>query len=163
MHTKSQKSVMALLAAIFASVFIVFDLVLLSKLLLIVSKKLLGGLLLFDIVSISSYALVPHFIMFALACIFNWVGYGTNIRGFTLTAGILYCVAIVMCPVSLLFLLVPLVLAFIGFSHQGVAVSTDETQCASEPGATSVTFTAAMIAVIILAVLIPALLLVSTL
>ena len=69
-------------------------------------------------VGIGVYMLLPHFAFFLLACIFNWLGYGTKVKGFTLTAGILYCIALVFAINKVLFVILPLVLSFVGFAKQ---------------------------------------------
>ena len=62
---------------------------------------------------------MPHMIMFALGALFNWLGWGTRVRGFTLTAGILYCVALVLGIQNWFMVILPIVLAFVGFAKQG--------------------------------------------
>lgn len=69
-------------------------------------------------VGIGVYMLLPHFAIFLLACIFNWLGYGTKLRGFTLTAGILYCIALLLALNKAAFVIIPLVLSFVGFAKQ---------------------------------------------
>ena len=78
-------------------------------------------------VGIGVYMLLPHFAFFLLACIFNWLGYGTKVRGFTLTAGIMFCVALVLAINKLPFVIVPLVLSFVGFSKQMTAQKQSDT------------------------------------
>lgn len=62
---------------------------------------------------------LPHVILFALGALFNWIGWGTRVRGFTLTAGILYCVALVLGIQNWFMVILPIILAFIGFAKQG--------------------------------------------
>ena len=62
---------------------------------------------------------LPHMILFALGALFNWIGWGTRVRGFTLTAGILYCVALVLGIQNWFMVILPIILAFIGFAKQG--------------------------------------------
>lgn len=62
---------------------------------------------------------LPHVIVFALGALFNWIGWGTRVRGFTLTAGILYCVALILGIQNWFMVILPIVLAFIGFAKQG--------------------------------------------
>lgn len=66
--------------------------------------------------AIATALVLPHMILVILAVIFNWVGYGTNKRGFALTAGILYSVAGVMFLLYILFVVPSLVLSFVGYS-----------------------------------------------
>ena len=62
---------------------------------------------------------LPHVVLFALGCLFNWLGWFTKIRGFTLTAGILYCVSLIAGIQNFYMVLIPLILAFVGFARQG--------------------------------------------
>ena len=62
---------------------------------------------------------LPHVVLFALGCLFNWLGWFTKIRGFTLTAGILYCVSLIAGVQNFYMVLIPLILAFVGFARQG--------------------------------------------
>lgn len=152
MHdSPTRKPVTALLAAIIATVLFGADLVWPTLLTTVITDTLLSSLLgstWVALSSLSTYILTPHYILFALAIIFSWIGYGTSVRGFTLTSGILYCVAVVMCPTSLLFLLAPLVLSFVGYAHQGRA---DEAYGSN-------TFLTVVAAIIVLAALVPVLL-----
>lgn len=68
--------------------------------------------------AIGLMAVLPHVIFFALGALFNWLGWLVNVRGFTLTSGILYCVALVLGIQNFYFVLVPLVLAFVGYAKQ---------------------------------------------
>ena len=61
----------------------------------------------------------PHLVMFGLGALFGWLGYGTRVRGLTLTSGILYCVALVLMVSELLSVILPLIFSFVGFSQQG--------------------------------------------
>ncbi|MBQ4089569.1 MAG: hypothetical protein IJC56_06790 [Clostridia bacterium] len=61
----------------------------------------------------------PHLIMFALGALFNWIGWATRTRGFTLTAGILYCVALILGVQNWFMVILPIILAFVGFVKQG--------------------------------------------
>ena len=62
--------------------------------------------------------MMPHLILFGLGLIFNWVGYGTRMRGFTLTAGILYCVSMLLGVTNFFILILPIILTFIGYEKQ---------------------------------------------
>ena len=72
---------------------------------------------------------LPHVIVFALGALFNWIGWGTRVRGFTLTAGILYCVALILGIQNWFMVILPIVLAFIGFAKQG-KIKTEAEQAA---------------------------------
>lgn len=69
--------------------------------------------------SLGLLMVLPHVILFALGALFNWLGWVTKVRGFTLTAGILYCVSLVLGVQNFYMVLVPLILAFIGYAKQG--------------------------------------------
>ena len=63
------------------------------------------------------YALVmPHMVLTVLATIFNILGWAMNKRGFALTGAILYAVAIVTMPIYFFFVIVQMVLSFVGFA-----------------------------------------------
>lgn len=61
----------------------------------------------------------PHLFMFGLGALFGWLGYGTRVRGLTLTSGILYCVALLLMVSEVLSVILPLIFAFVGFAQQG--------------------------------------------
>lgn len=58
----------------------------------------------------------PHFIVTAIGLIFNVIGYFMNNRGFVLTAAILYSVALVLFPLYFMFIIVQMILMYIGFA-----------------------------------------------
>lgn len=60
--------------------------------------------------------IVPHLVMVALAVIFNILGWAMNKRGFALTGAILYAVSIVMMPIYFMFVLIEMILSFVGFA-----------------------------------------------
>lgn len=62
--------------------------------------------------------ILPHIAMFMLACLFAWIGYGTDVSGLTLTAGILHCVALVFGLQNWYFVALPLILSFTGYAEQ---------------------------------------------
>lgn len=64
---------------------------------------------------------VPQYVIVALAALFGWIGFGARVRGLTLTSGILLCVALVLRIMTFFFLVLPIVLAFVGFAAQGRA------------------------------------------
>lgn len=65
---------------------------------------------------IASALVTPHFILVALATIFNWVAYFTNKRGFALTGGILYSVGGVLFILYIIFVIPSIVLSFVGYA-----------------------------------------------
>lgn len=62
--------------------------------------------------------ITPHLVVFALACIFTWVGYFTDVRGLTLTGGILNSVALLFALQNWYIVVTPLVFSFLGYSDQ---------------------------------------------
>ncbi|MFR3787232.1 hypothetical protein [Agathobaculum desmolans] len=59
---------------------------------------------------------MPHMVLTVLATIFNILGWAMNKRGFALTGAILYAVAIVTMPIYFFFVIVQMVLSFVGFA-----------------------------------------------
>ncbi|WP_291583458.1 hypothetical protein [Clostridium sp. UBA6640] len=58
----------------------------------------------------------PHMVLVVLATIFNWVGYFSNKRGFTLTGGILYSVGGVIFIIYIIFVIPSIILSFVGYA-----------------------------------------------
>ena len=59
---------------------------------------------------------MPHLIFTALAVIFNALGLFMRKRGFALTGAILYTVALVLFPVYFMFVIIEMILSYIGFA-----------------------------------------------
>ena len=59
---------------------------------------------------------MPHLIFNALAVIFNALGLFMRKRGFALTGAILYTVALVLFPVYFMFVIIEMILSYIGFA-----------------------------------------------
>ena len=66
--------------------------------------------------AIATAIVMPHMICTVLATIFNGLGCFLNKRGFALTGGILYIVAIVLMPIYFMFVIIQAILSFIGFA-----------------------------------------------
>lgn len=66
---------------------------------------------------IATALVTPHMICTVLAAIFNVLGWALNNRAFALTGAILYCVAAVLFLMYAPFVLVQIVLSFIGFAR----------------------------------------------
>jgi len=62
---------------------------------------------------------MPSMILSAIGTIFAWVGFGTNKRGFALTSGILYAVAIVLMIPWFMFNIIQMVLSFVAYGTMG--------------------------------------------
>lgn len=65
---------------------------------------------------IATALVMPHLICTVIAVIFNALGVFMNKRGFALTGAILYTVALVLFPVYFMFVIVQMVLSYIGFA-----------------------------------------------
>lgn len=58
----------------------------------------------------------PHLICTVIAVIFNALGLFMRKRGFALTGAILYTVALVLFPIYFMFVIVEMILSYIGFA-----------------------------------------------
>ena len=65
---------------------------------------------------IATALVMPHLVMTVLAVIFNALGLFMHKRGFALTGAILYTLAIVLFPVYFMFVIVEMILSYIGFA-----------------------------------------------
>jgi len=65
---------------------------------------------------IATVLVMPHLIVTALAVLFNALGLFMHKRGFALTGAILYTVAIVLFPVYFMFVIIEMILSYIGFA-----------------------------------------------
>lgn len=59
----------------------------------------------------------PHLICAGLAVIFNILGWTMNHRGFALTGAILYAVSMLLFPLYFMFVLLEVILSFVGFAR----------------------------------------------
>lgn len=66
---------------------------------------------------IATVLVMPHMICAVLAAIFNVLGWAMSSRGFALTGAILYAVAAALFPVYAMFVLVQMILSFVGFAR----------------------------------------------
>lgn len=67
-------------------------------------------------VGLATALVMPHMIVTLLAVIFNILGWGMSKRGFALTGAILYAVAMVLFPMYFFFVIVQMILSFVGFA-----------------------------------------------
>lgn len=65
---------------------------------------------------IATALVMPHLVMTVLAVIFNALGLFMRKRGFALTGAIFYTVALVLFPVYFMFVIVEMILSYIGFA-----------------------------------------------
>lgn len=68
-------------------------------------------------VGIATALVMPHMVCAVLAAIMNSLGWALSSRGFSLTGGILYAVAAALFPMYAMFVLVQMVLSFVGFAR----------------------------------------------
>lgn len=66
--------------------------------------------------AIATTIVLPHLICTVLATIFNALGYFLNKAGFALTGAILYAVAMVLFLPYFFFVIIQMILSFIGYS-----------------------------------------------
>lgn len=71
---------------------------------------------------IATALVMPHMVCTVLATIFNVLGWAMHKRGFALTGAILYAVAMVLFPLYALFVIVQMILSFVGFAKMKKAV-----------------------------------------
>lgn len=74
---------------------------------------------------IAAMLVMPHMIVTLLAVIFNILGWAMNKRGFALTGGILYAVAMVLFPLYLFFVIIQMILSFVGFAKLKSSISAN--------------------------------------
>lgn len=65
---------------------------------------------------VATALVMPHLICTAIAVIFNALGLFLNKRGFALTGAILYSVAMVLFPMYFMFVIIEMILSYVGFS-----------------------------------------------
>lgn len=65
---------------------------------------------------IATVLVMPHLVFTVLAVIFNALGLFMRKRGFALTGAILYTVALVLFPVYFMFVIVEMILSYVGFA-----------------------------------------------
>ncbi len=67
--------------------------------------------------AIATALVMPHMVCTVLATIFNGLGCFLNKSGFALTGAILYAVAMALFPLYFFFVIIQMVLSFVGFSQ----------------------------------------------
>jgi hypothetical protein len=67
-------------------------------------------------VGIATALVMPHLVASVLAVIFNALGLFMNKRGFALTGAILYTVAIALFPLYFMYVIIQMILSYIGFA-----------------------------------------------
>jgi len=72
-----------------------------------------GGLIAFGILGILIF---PHLILVSIGVLFNILGWALNKKGFALTAGILYTIAMVFMIPLFFYLIIQTVLTYVGYA-----------------------------------------------
>lgn len=67
--------------------------------------------------AIATALVMPHMVCTVLATIFNGLGCFLNKSGFALTGAILYAVAMVLFPLYFFFVIIQMILSFVGFTQ----------------------------------------------
>ena len=66
--------------------------------------------------AIAGAIVMPHMVCVLVAVIFNALGLFLNKRGFALTGGILYAVSMALFPLYFFFVIIQMILSFVGYS-----------------------------------------------
>jgi hypothetical protein len=82
---------------------------------------------------IATALVFPHLICTGLAVIFTILGWSMNHRGFALTGAILYAVAMILFPLYFFFVLIEMVLSFVGFAKLKKIIAQNESAHAKTP------------------------------
>lgn len=77
---------------------------------------------------IATALVMPHLVCSGLATLFNILGWAMNHRAFALVGGILYAVAMVLFPMYFVFVVVQVVLSFVGFAKLKKIIAFNEAQ-----------------------------------
>ena len=111
-----KKSKTLLLAAIIGTIFFFFTMSNINDLMI----SSMGRSMSYKFGTLMSFAItLPSFIASGFATIFAWIGFGTNKRGFALTSGILYAVAIVLMIPWFMFNIIQMILSFVAYGTMG--------------------------------------------
>lgn len=82
-------------------------------------------------VGIATVIIMPHLICTVLAVIFNVLGWAMNKRGFALTGAILYTVALVLMPLYFMFVIIQMILSYVGFAKLKTIIAANADQMAN--------------------------------
>lgn len=80
---------------------------------------------------IATVIIMPHLICTVLAVIFNVLGWAMNKRGFALTGAILYTVALVLMPLYFMFVIIQMILSYVGFAKLKTIIAANADQMAN--------------------------------
>lgn len=80
---------------------------------------------------IATVIIMPHLICTVLAVIFNILGWAMNKRGFALTGAILYTVALVLMPLYFMFVIIQMILSYVGFAKLKTIIAANTAQTAN--------------------------------
>ncbi len=70
--------------------------------------------------------LMPHIVFVILSVIFNIIGWAMNLRWSALVGAILYCVAGLLMPIYIPFVLAQIILSFVGFAKLKVIIENNK-------------------------------------
>lgn len=112
MKNKKKKSVLLLISAIIGVLYIVYSIIYWggTNTGTADTAEALGA-------GIATAIVFPHLICAGLAVIFNILGWAMNHRGFALTGAILYAVSMILFPLYFMFVIIEMILSFIGFAR----------------------------------------------
>lgn len=112
MKTKKKKSVLLLISAIIGVLYILYSISYWTGAngSTVDSAEAVG-------VGIATALVFPHLICTGIAVVFNILGWAMSHRGFALTGGILYAVAMLLFPMYFMFVVAETVLSFVGFAR----------------------------------------------
>lgn len=65
---------------------------------------------------IASIFVMPHMLSVGIGVIFNWIGWGSNLKWAALVSGIMYAIAMVTMFIYLQFVLLQMIFCFVAFS-----------------------------------------------
>ena len=80
---------------------------------------------------ITTVIIMPHLICTVLAVTFNILGWAMNKRGFALTGAILYTVALVLMPLYFMFVMIQMILSYVGFAKLKTITAANADQTAN--------------------------------
>ena len=101
-----KKSKLLLIAAILGAAYLIY---LISYFTGAIGEEAVSG-------AIATALVTPHMVCVGIAAIFNWIGWAMSVRWGALVAGILYAVSMVLMPIYFMFVIIQMILCFVGFA-----------------------------------------------
>ena len=121
MKTKKKRSVLLLISAIIGMLYILYSISYWSG----ANASAAGGAEAVG-AGLATALVFPHLICTGLAVIFNILGWAMNHRAFALVGGILYAVAMFLFPMYFMFVIVEVILSFVGFAKLKKIIAANE-------------------------------------